>query len=246
MINTNNNQDGDNSLEKLKVFVAQWKGYFDCANEVMAENELLLQRVAELEKKNAELEAKNAELEEKLEMATTGDEWSSRVTYESVVEQIAACEDAKERDEARKLIEPLLKRAMVTRFRRDIKRRVKELNEEDGYSDEQIARALNNCVGPDKVISSKRRWAGAYWWLRWACNYPVDVRRFCDKIQQLPITSPEGLECSYESIRKICTLSFMDYNACKMDDVKVSRNDQDEFNVCREVALKLAEELGKT
>jgi len=30
-----------------------------------------------------------------------------------------------------------------------------------------------------------------------------------------------------------------------MDDVKFSRNDQAEFKVCREVALKLGEELGK-
>ena len=114
-----------------------------------------------------------------------------------------------------------------------------------GFSDEQVAQALMACVGSDKVISNKKRWAGAYWCLRWMCNYPVDVLKFCEKIQSLPATLPAGYECSYESIRKLCNLSFMDYDPRKMDDVKVSRNDQAEFMVCREVALKLAEELGK-
>ena len=57
---------------------------------------------------------------------------TSRVTYENVVEQIASNEDASKRDDARKVFEPLLKRSQVTQLRRDIKRRVKELNEESG------------------------------------------------------------------------------------------------------------------
>ena len=90
---------------------------------MLAENEQLRQRAAEQDETIARLE-------EALEQQKKNDEWSSRVTYEGMVEQIAACEDAKERDEARKLIEPLLKRAQVTQFRKDIKKRVKELNEE--------------------------------------------------------------------------------------------------------------------
>jgi len=70
------------------------------------------------------LEAENAELKAKL-----NDGWRDRVTYDNTVEQIAACEDAKERDEARKLIEPMLKKEMATKFRKDIRRKVKELNE---------------------------------------------------------------------------------------------------------------------
>ena len=46
-------------------------------------------------------------------------------------------------------------------------------------------------------------------------------------------------ECSYESIRKICTLSFMDYDARRMDVVRVSKNDQGMFSQCREIALKI-------
>jgi len=114
-----------------------------------------------------------------------------------------------------------------------------------GFSDEQVAQALMACVGADKVINSKKRWAGAYWYLRWVCNYPVDIQKFCEKIRSLPAEFPNGYECSYESIRKLCNLSFIDYDPSKMDAVKVSRNDMSDFNMCREVALKLGEELGK-
>jgi hypothetical protein len=53
-------------------------------------------------------------------------------------------------------------------------------------------------------------------------------------------------ECSYESIRKICTLSFMDYDPRRMDLVRVSKNDQGMFSQCREIVGKLTDELGKT
>ena len=44
-----------------------------------------------------------------------------------------------------------------------------------GFTDEQIARALTACVGKGKVIDNKQKWAGAYWYLRWACCFPVDA-----------------------------------------------------------------------
>ena len=110
-------------LQALKDFGAQVMNYLTGVQQMLAETEQLRQRVAKLENENAALA-------ETIEHWKKGDEWASRVTYEGVVEQIAACEDAKERDEARKLIEPLLKRAQVTQFRRDIKKRVKELNED--------------------------------------------------------------------------------------------------------------------
>ena len=53
-------------------------------------------------------------------------------------------------------------------------------------------------------------------------------------------------ECSYESIRKICTLSFMDYDPRRMDSVRVSKNDQGMFSQCREIVLKLVDEFSKT
>ena len=114
-----------------------------------------------------------------------------------------------------------------------------------GFTDEQVAEALMACVGSDKAINSKKRWAGAYWYLRWVAGYPVDVRKFCEKIRQLPAQFPEGYECSYESIRKVCTLSFVGYDPSRMDEVKVSRNDVGDFNLCREVVLQLGEALGR-
>jgi len=60
------------------------------------------------------------------------DPWSSRVTYENVVELIAGNEDPAQRDIARKVFEPLLKREQVRQLRRDVKKKVKEMELADG------------------------------------------------------------------------------------------------------------------
>ena len=239
---TNNSKmiGGENVLEATKAFVAEWLNRFSTMQAMLDEIELLRQRVAALE-------SENEALTETMEQWKKGNEWSSRVTYENMVEQIAACEDPKERDEARKLIEPLLKKGQVTQFRRDIKRRAKELNEEnDTYSDKQVAQALEACVGKGLVVDAKWKWAAIYWYLRWMCNYPVDVKEFCARIRRLDLMIDVDYECSYESIRKICTLSFMDEDARRLELVRVSRNDQSMFSQCREIVLKLAEELSHT
>ena len=229
----------DDDFQTLTEFVEQQVAFFRNLQRVLADNEQLRQQVAERD----EVIRKQ---EEALEQQKKGDEWASRVTYEGVVEQIAACEDAKERDEARKLIEPLLKKSQVTQFRRDIKRRVKELNEEgDAYSDKLVAQVLEASAGKGLIIDAKWKWAGAYWLLRWACNYPVDAKDFCKKIGSLEMDIAAEYECSYESIRKICTLSFMDYDPRRMDSVRVSKNDQGMFSQCREIVLKLVDELEK-
>ena len=114
-----------------------------------------------------------------------------------------------------------------------------------GFTDEQIAKALAACVGKGKVIDFKQKWAGAYWYLRWACNYPVDVQKFCEKVKSLPYDKPLEIACEYNNIRRLCTCSFMDYDVRDIEKVKVSSMDQDVFSWCREIALKLAEELGK-
>ena len=114
-----------------------------------------------------------------------------------------------------------------------------------GFSDEQVAKALAACVGKGRVIDNKQKWAGAYWYLRWACNYPMDAQKFCEKVKSLPYEKPLEIACEYRNIREIVTLSFMDQDPRKMDSVKVSKNDEKLFFQCREVALKLAEELGK-
>ena len=99
----------------------------------------LCDRVRELTRRLAALETENASMKAQL-----SDGWTGRVTYENMVEQIAACEDASERDEARKLIEPMLKRDMVRKFREDIKRKVKEMNGEEGSKDKGQKVTFNN------------------------------------------------------------------------------------------------------
>ena len=117
--------------------------------------------------------------------------------------------------------------------------------EHNGFTDEQIAKALMACTGEGKVIDCKWKWAGAYWYLRWTCMYPVATKHFCKKIESLDLDIAAKYQCDYRNIREITTLSFMNQDATKMSKVEVSKNDEKQFAVCREVALKLAEELGK-
>ena len=240
MLQTIVNQGNDDPLQDAKAFMAQLMTHFGTIQQALEENVQLKQRVAALE-------SENAALTETLEQWKHNDEWSNRVTYDNVVDQIASLEDASKRDDARRMFEALLKKSQVAQFRRDIKKRVKELNEEgDTYSDAQVAEALESLVGKGQVIDAKWKWAAVYWYLRWTCNYPVDVKEFCVRIKRLELAIPDDCDCSYESIRKICTLSFMNYDPRWMDVVRVSKNDQSMFSQCREIVLKLAEELGKT
>jgi len=230
----------EDSLEKLNDLTAQWANYLNGIQLVLEENKQLRQQVAMLENK---IEA----LTDTIDQSKKNDEWSNRVTYDNVVDQIASLEDASKRDDARRMFEAMLKKSQVAQFRKDIKHRVKELNEEgDAYSDSQVAQVLEASAGKGLIIDAKWKWAGAYWLLRWACNYPVDAKEFCLKIKSLKMVIDADYECSYESIRKICTLSFMDYDPRRMDSVRVSKNDQGMFSQCREIVLKLVDEFGKT
>ena len=89
----------------------------EAVREMEAQMELQKQRINELEQEVAELQ---------------NDPWTSRVTYENVVEMIALNEDSAVRDEMRKVFEPLLKKAQVQQLRRDIKCKVKELDGDEG------------------------------------------------------------------------------------------------------------------
>ena len=131
MIQTIENLGNDIPAQDAKAFMAQLTNLFSTVLQVMEDNERLTQRVAALE-------SENAALTETVEQWKNNDEWSNRVTYDNVVDQIASLEDASKRDDARRMFEALLKKGQVTQFRRDIKKRVKELNEEgDAYSDNQ-------------------------------------------------------------------------------------------------------------
>ena len=233
----NQQQKEEDPLEKMKDLTAQWANYFNGIQQVLEENERLRQRVAALE-------SENAALTDTLEQWKNGDEWSNRVTYDNVVDQIASLEDASKRDDARRMFEALLKKSQVTQFRKDIKHRVKELNKEgDAYSDKLVAQVLEASAGKGLILDAKWKWAGAYWLLRWACNYPVDAKEFCKKIRSLEMDIADEYDCSYESIRKLCTLSFMDYDPRHMESVRVSKNDQGMFSQCREIVLKLVDEF---
>ena len=240
MIETIFNQEDEESLQDAKAFVAQCINFFSYIQQRLDETEQLKQRMAALE-------SENAALTDTIEQWKKNDEWANRVTYDNVVDQIASLEDASKRDDARRMFEPLLKKSQATQLRRDIKHRVKELNEDgDAYSDKLVAQVLEASAGKGLIIDAKWKWAGAYWLLRWACNYPVDAKEFCKKIGSLDMDIPSEYECSYESIRKICTLSFMDYDPRRMDTVRVSKNDQGMFSQCREIVLKLVDEFGKS
>ena len=114
-----------------------------------------------------------------------------------------------------------------------------------GFSDEQVANALESIVGKDLPIDLKWKWAGAYWWLRWACNFPVDPKQFCIRTNKLPFKAKLNPPCDYDGIRHDCKLSFMEQDPRKMDSVQYGTSVKERFFGCREVALKLAEALGK-
>ena len=85
----------------MKDLTAQWANYFNGIQQMLGDYERLQQRVAALE-------SENAALTDTVEQWKNNDEWSNRVTYDNVVDQIASLEDASKRDDARRLIEALL------------------------------------------------------------------------------------------------------------------------------------------
>ena len=138
--------------ELNKHRIKEIKEWHDMAEQYKAEAIMWESKFeqAEMKSKAQKWEKEKEMILAEREAMNKKDEWSSRVTYENVVEQIAACEDAKERDEGRKLIEPLLKKSQVTSFRRDIKKRVKELNEDSGATINNYG--TYNDIHPDRQI----------------------------------------------------------------------------------------------
>ena len=111
------NLEGECPLNVMKLMTQS-------AQSLIVDYEDMACRLQQAELRNKELEQENERLRgEQMRQ----DLWSSRVTYENVVELIASYEDASQRDEARKLLEPLLKKEQVRQLRRDIRLKVKEL-----------------------------------------------------------------------------------------------------------------------
>ncbi len=115
----------------------------------------------------------------------------------------------------------------------------------NGFTDEQIARALENITGKGKALDSKQKWAGVLWLLRWTCNYPMKAQDFCERIAQLPFQRELEFKCEYNNIRPLSTLSFLNCDPRHMDEVRYSKNDEQVFFQLKEVATALASELQK-
>lgn len=109
--------EGEDPLKVVRLFTQS-------IHSLMVSHEETAYRLQQSELRIRELEQENERL---LLEQQKNDLWSSRVTYENVVELIASYEDASQRDEARKLLEPLLKKDQVRQLRRDIRLKVKEL-----------------------------------------------------------------------------------------------------------------------
>ena len=125
--------EGEDPLKVVRLFTQS-------IHSLMVSHEETACRLQQSELRIRELEQENERL---LLEQQKNDLWSSRVTYENVVELIASYEDASQRDEARKLLEPLLKKDQVRQLRRDIRLKVKELEsaEEAGEVPEELQTA---------------------------------------------------------------------------------------------------------
>lgn len=114
------------------------------------------------------------------------------------------------------------------------------------YGAADVAQALAAISGPGRPLDQKRKWAAVYWLLRWQCNYPVDLRLFCQRISELPQAQQLPVACDYNNMRAWATLGFMNQDARRMDEVKPSRQDEQVFCQCREVVLALQQALDDT
>ena len=112
-------------------------------------------------------------------------------------------------------------------------------------TEEMIGKALTEITGEHKTLNIKQKWAGVYWYLRWAYNFPVDVQEFCNKIQTLPYADNLEISCNYDNIRRFANMSFIEQDPRQMEKVKPSKMDSQAFYQCREVALVLDKKLGE-
>ena len=102
MKETSINLEGESPLKIARIFSQSINSLIVDYEDMAAKLEQAELRVKELEQENERLRGEQMRQ----------DLWSSRVTYENVVELIASYEDASQRDEARKLLEPLLKKGL--------------------------------------------------------------------------------------------------------------------------------------
>ncbi len=111
------------------------------------------------------------------------------------------------------------------------------------YSDAEVARAIETICGDGLPLNSKKRWGGVYWYLRWACNYPVNIADFCRRVKGLPFSGVLAYDCDYNNLRPWGTVSFMNQDARQLDMVKPSKMDEPAFYDCRTVVTALQNAL---
>ena len=137
MTDLKNGNDGDIPLEESVAFAGQLSKFLNGFYQLRAENEKLKEENRAKGAKIDEQQETIDRLQDELEQSRKGDEWAQRVTFDAVVDEIASDEDAAQRDLHRRFIELLLPQKLVKLLRRAVKKRVKEINEEN----EEIGRA---------------------------------------------------------------------------------------------------------
>ena len=112
MMNPQLNHEGEDPLQDQMSLVSKLRNCCDLAEVLVVENEMLRK--------------KNKELEELLANSVPRDFFNSNVTYEYVVEGLAACE-SNQRSTIRLFFETYIPGNKHRRFRADINKKVKEL-----------------------------------------------------------------------------------------------------------------------
>lgn len=108
---------------------------------------------------------------------------------------------------------------------------------------EQVVFLINAVMGPDKPLRIRQRWSGAYWFLRWFCNYPPDLTEFCAKINALPGAASFSVPCCSNNMRRQTTLEFMDRDPRGVNPETVSKAYRKDYACCRHVAFAMWEEM---
>lgn len=111
MQNPKRDLEGEDPLKPTTSLASVLKDCYGLAEDLEAENEMLKQR--------------NTELEEQLANSIPRDFFNSNVTYENVIEGLAACE-SNQRSTIRLFFETYLPGNKHRRFRADINKKVKE------------------------------------------------------------------------------------------------------------------------
>ena len=131
-----NGNDGKTPVEEAIAIAGQLSKLLNGFDQLRDENEKLKEDNRAKDAKIDEQQETIDRLQDELEQSRKGDEWAQRVTFDAVVDEIASDEDAAQRDLHRRFIELLLPQKLVKVLRRAVKKRVKEINEENEESQE--------------------------------------------------------------------------------------------------------------